>query len=529
MTGLVLRRTKGSRLTHAEMDGNWEFFEGRTTISVTEFGAVGDGVTINTQALQDGIEYAAANNKTLLIPSGRYLTGDLEISAEDGIDIIGQRHAPIANGVGSRLIYTGTGNCIGINTNGGSSFLYNVTLKDIGIEFSQNANAGVYAHNIQQCTFENVGVNGLDGQTIVHAFDFDGAGIVNIDNCVGQFVTNFLNIHFDASSQASGPIVITRNNVFHVTNGIVFGLVNFINIRDNWFEGFQNGLLLDNGAPRQRTESFNILVEGNTFNQSTAGLSETRVLKVVNSDNNKAIKTQGSFTRNTCFMNGGTATKPSYAVEFDLSGNTAGVASDIEISSNRFWGVTTAGITSDTAFPLIREWDNDTRDAFFGNKLPDVAGTAARLGAAYTLAQSAAGAAAPADTSENVLASIVVPATTLKANGVIRITTAWTCDNNANAKTIRVRFGGIGGTVVMEGSVANVSQARTVTEIANRNATNSQIGTSQGATSAPAVFFWLAAPSQDTTADVAIVITGQKGTAGDALTLESHLVEVMPK
>jgi polygalacturonase len=45
---------------------------------VTEFGAVGDGKTLNTQAIQQAIDAAAkAGGGTVVFPAGRYLSGTI--------------------------------------------------------------------------------------------------------------------------------------------------------------------------------------------------------------------------------------------------------------------------------------------------------------------------------------------------------------------------------------------------------------------------------------------------------------------
>ena len=66
-------------------------------------------------------------------------------------------------------------------------------------------------------------------------------------------------------------------------------------------------------------------------------------------------------------------------------------------------------------------------------------------------------------------------------------------------------------------------------EIANRNATNSQVGSASDSggfgTSTNAVV----TSSEDTTANVAITITGQLATSTETITLESYLVELMSK
>lgn len=152
--------------------------------------------------------------------------------------------------------------------------------------------------------------------------------------------------------------------------------------------------------------------------------------------------------------------------------------------------------------------------------------------AARILAQSAVAVSGAADTNENTLATIPVPANAMGPNGTLRIWTSWTYTNSANVKTIRVRFSGAAGTQFFSRGETTTAIANNVTTISNRNATNSQVsggtangtltvtglGTSTGAIVTGAV---------DTTVATTLVITGQKALDSETLTLERYLVEVL--
>jgi hypothetical protein len=148
-------------------------------------------------------------------------------------------------------------------------------------------------------------------------------------------------------------------------------------------------------------------------------------------------------------------------------------------------------------------------------------------GVPVLLAQSFVAVSGAADTNENTLATITVPANALGANGCLVIRTSWEVTNNANAKTGRVRFSGASGTVFHAPSLASIASAAFETLIANVNATNSQKG---GSSSAAGTGGWggssvaLPTASVDTTAETTIVITGQKGTGTDTLTLAGYQV-----
>lgn len=143
---------------------------------------------------------------------------------------------------------------------------------------------------------------------------------------------------------------------------------------------------------------------------------------------------------------------------------------------------------------------------------------------------SGTGVSAPADTSEDILATINVPA--LSAGAIWRLWMIVSCTNNTNVKTMRVRFGGIGGTVFTAIPVTSQAGAGFVVGSWNRNATNSQIGLNgnaggQGSTGLGVTGGAPVTSSLDTSVATTVVITGQKATSGDTLTLEAYVFELL--
>lgn len=53
-----------------------------TVYNVTDFGAVGNGVKLNTHAIQSAIDKCAANGGTVYFPAGKYLTGSLYLRSD---------------------------------------------------------------------------------------------------------------------------------------------------------------------------------------------------------------------------------------------------------------------------------------------------------------------------------------------------------------------------------------------------------------------------------------------------------------
>ncbi len=146
-----------------------------------------------------------------------------------------------------------------------------------------------------------------------------------------------------------------------------------------------------------------------------------------------------------------------------------------------------------------------------------------------TVCKSAVAVAAPADTSEDTLATCSLGANTIGANGWVRVTVYWTYTNNANNKTLVVRYSGAAGTAYISRAYTTTVATQTVTYIANRNATNSQMGWTQiidGNGTTAAVIGVPTTSAVDTTAASSVVIRCQKAVGTDVCQLEGYVVEV---
>jgi hypothetical protein len=144
------------------------------------------------------------------------------------------------------------------------------------------------------------------------------------------------------------------------------------------------------------------------------------------------------------------------------------------------------------------------------------------------LGASAVAVSCPADTTEDILATINIPAGAMGLNGILRIEWIISHTNSANNKTLRTRLGGIGGTVFASFVNTTTGGHRDNRQIANRGAANSQVCWSLGNTPFPgAVTNPTTTGAIDTSVAQTLVITGQKATAGETLTLEDYLVELI--
>jgi hypothetical protein len=128
-------------------------------------------------------------------------------------------------------------------------------------------------------------------------------------------------------------------------------------------------------------------------------------------------------------------------------------------------------------------------------------------------------------TDETDLAVVVVPANAMGPNGQLRVTSWWSNNNSGNAKTRRVRLEA--GEVMAASNSTQVS-AQDQRIIANRNNVASQIVSAAAGAHFGGAAGALSTLTVDTAAAANLRFTGQLANAGDTITLEGYLVELIP-
>lgn len=143
------------------------------------------------------------------------------------------------------------------------------------------------------------------------------------------------------------------------------------------------------------------------------------------------------------------------------------------------------------------------------------------------IASSALALSGPADTSENTLVTISLPGGLIGSNGLIRVRTFWTLTSSANNKTTRIRYSGGAGTAIAPYVYTTVAAADVTAHLQNRNSLSSQMATAMSLTNSGNAITAPQTLSVDTTATTTIVITAQKASAGETMTLEGYIVELL--
>lgn len=133
------------------------------------------------------------------------------------------------------------------------------------------------------------------------------------------------------------------------------------------------------------------------------------------------------------------------------------------------------------------------------------------------------------NTNETELFSVVIPGGILGVNGVLRVTELWSWTASVNSKIRWVKLGGVPYLVrSYAGGAAGIGEQQ-CSLLRNRNSQGSQVILGYSTNS----FALLTSGTNpkttaiDTSVDQILSITGQLGDAGETITLESVIVEVL--
>lgn len=159
----------------------------------------------------------------------------------------------------------------------------------------------------------------------------------------------------------------------------------------------------------------------------------------------------------------------------------------------------------------------------------DARAFAATAGLGFPLAHSNVAVAITGTTDETAAATIAIPAGAMGANGRLRITTHWHFTNSGNSKTLRVRLGGVSGTMFYEQGVTTFQSLHGVTNIANVNSASIQYGHPDDTAGFGAIAAAPVTGAINTALAQDLVISGQLADSGETITLAGYLVELFYK
>ena len=142
------------------------------------------------------------------------------------------------------------------------------------------------------------------------------------------------------------------------------------------------------------------------------------------------------------------------------------------------------------------------------------------------LAMSAVPISLTGTTTATVMLTVSVKANVLGPNGALRITCYYSMTNNANLKRMLCRWG-TAATECFNANLASLAEQSFQVMISNRGATGSQILNGGGTGVSLGAIIAHNTASEDTTVDQNIQFIGTLATAGDTITIERYIVELL--
>lgn len=141
-------------------------------VNVKDFGAKGDGITDNTQAIQDAIDYGVINNKAVYIPSGLYIVNGL-LQAKRGSIIFGDFNEHFSVGLSNKNTILKRPNTPEAQTTSilnlpRESRIHNLTFeweKQAGVEGVVSLGKNVVGDNLLNTTMHNCAFLGNTSET----------------------------------------------------------------------------------------------------------------------------------------------------------------------------------------------------------------------------------------------------------------------------------------------------------------------------------------------------------------------------
>jgi hypothetical protein len=128
------------------------------SVSITDFGAIGDGKSLNTEMIQAAIDFQAEKGGgTVIVPAGSYLIGTIELRShihlflDAGATLLGSPnladYSRYKNGTQLGMLFTQHAEHVSITGNGtidgnGRAFVYHHRKKDLPIELKQFTRQG---------------------------------------------------------------------------------------------------------------------------------------------------------------------------------------------------------------------------------------------------------------------------------------------------------------------------------------------------------------------------------------------------
>lgn len=330
-------------------------------ISPMTFGAVGDGVTDDTEALKDTIDFANDSGYRVFLPMMTFRTTE-PLNLSSGVVIEGQRGSysfQSATTNGSCILYDGSDCAINI-TDPDGGYIYKVTLRDFVIKSANNQDGtGIKCTKLSEFEFRNLDVREFD--TDIYADDLT---IGSLHNCHLNGAITALNL--DNAAQ----ILVEACNFWNNTVGIRSRALYASVILANQFE--QCTYCIAPWSYGSNTTSDTVSILGNNFRSSTttyvaypdivSGVG-ARVLWFNDSTDYTLVLDRWMFRDNSVYFTG-----VDYLINFSLH---SGSSTPITIENCRL-GTQNATVCAVTGTqPVYLTWNSNTLNGGTGIETGD--------------------------------------------------------------------------------------------------------------------------------------------------------------
>jgi len=166
----------------------------RESVSVKDFGAIGDGTTDDTAAIQAAVNSVSSNGGQVIFPSGSYKTTSEILIPSSNVSLIGDSE------LSTKIIRIGSGNTIRFYSASGLNSVGVSRISFIGQDVGITSGNHLVFKNCYKITVQNVNVNnGFSG------FEFESSNNIRV-HTVNMNFTNAL-----SSSARHGMHFVTQN------------------------------------------------------------------------------------------------------------------------------------------------------------------------------------------------------------------------------------------------------------------------------------------------------------------------------
>lgn len=416
------------------------------------------------------------------------------------------------------------------------AYTYSGILREFGIVCSQPCSGAIYGKMLNQYALEYITVQGIGGEVAFPNTNFGCDYGFYLEDFALSYVTYCWPVYFVTGIYAEGGEVFIQDcNIFAMSVGIATGNGNFY-IENNYFEWFDNAIQLATTQPFSKgIVNYGSVIRDNVFGANTPSANK-KAINIFDVNGTDTVSIESLTISGNSFKGWGGGAANS-AISFNINPANTLVKVSANITDNSFYAVSLAAVTVNDPRVTISQSGNVAFDniGFLANAMPIVYTSYANgglagsfLSAGYSLYRNNFFQTAPANTSENVLATFYIPPYSLRQNGNLRITTNWSVTNNANAKNVYVKLTNTSGTVISNVNLASTTGAKIQTEIVATNSLSTQTTNYSAVLNGASGVFGSGALAANMTAPVIIVITAQKADAADDVTMLSALVEVLP-